>query len=206
MNQTEIILKLGRLLSLEHTSQCDSATCDINAAYDHRLFHWAIELFSGSGASSVEFDKLYNRLGPKFHKDAEKERQELCKECPHCNAVLWLESNPEADESLGCDSCGKGFTPRPIPISISIQAKKWFDSVNGNTYHSAEVSVLEPGADSWIDIGRADFTYGYGEQYRQTAREIIDHYYNVHSASHDSFKDLPMLENVHNVKRRKDLI
>lgn len=46
-------------------------------------------------------------------------------------------------------------------------ARRWFDKVNGNTYHSVE--VYRDG----VLLERVPFVYGYGEQYDQTAAEII---------------------------------
>jgi hypothetical protein len=50
---------------------------------------------------------------------------------------------------------------------IIIDAKRWFDRKYGNTYHSVSVNV------DGKHIGRADFAYGYGEQYLQSAHEIL---------------------------------
>lgn len=49
---------------------------------------------------------------------------------------------------------------------LTIIGRRWFDKVNGNTYHSVEV---------WQDgkqLARAPFTYGYGQQYQQTALDL----------------------------------
>lgn len=49
-------------------------------------------------------------------------------------------------------------------IRFTVIAKKWFDKVNGNTYHSVRcVRHL----DNAIVVG--EFQYGYGENYKQTA-------------------------------------
>lgn len=50
---------------------------------------------------------------------------------------------------------------------ITIDAKKWRDRINGNTYHSVAVHV-----DGKM-VGMVPFTYGYGEQYIQTAHKIL---------------------------------
>jgi hypothetical protein len=50
---------------------------------------------------------------------------------------------------------------------VIIKAKRWFDKVNGNTYHSVVVYV-----DSKI-IGENPFAYGYDEAYLQTAHKIL---------------------------------
>jgi len=50
---------------------------------------------------------------------------------------------------------------------IIINGKRWFDKVNGNTYHSVSVNV------DGKEIGRSGIHYGYGDQYIQTAHEIL---------------------------------
>lgn len=45
---------------------------------------------------------------------------------------------------------------------------KWFDKVNGNTYHSAKVIDTETG-----NIEYTRFCYGYGQQYIHSAEEHI---------------------------------
>ena len=50
---------------------------------------------------------------------------------------------------------------------ITIDAKRWFDRINGNTYHSVAVYV-----DGKL-VGVKPFQYGYGEQYLQTAHEVL---------------------------------
>jgi hypothetical protein len=50
---------------------------------------------------------------------------------------------------------------------IIIKAKKWFDKINGNTYHS--VIVYKNGK----EVGRSPMTYGYGDAFMQTAFEIM---------------------------------
>jgi hypothetical protein len=53
-------------------------------------------------------------------------------------------------------------------IKFVCYAKRWFDRVNGNTYHSVRVVRVADGA---VIVGA--FQYGYGDQYRQTALEIM---------------------------------
>ena len=49
----------------------------------------------------------------------------------------------------------------------TIVAKRWFQKSFGNTYHSCEVFHNSK------SIGQVPYTYGYGEQYRQTAHQIM---------------------------------
>lgn len=52
-----------------------------------------------------------------------------------------------------------------------IDGRKWFDRVNGNTYHGVTVTIKHnKGDDLILHSGRV---YGYGEQYIQTAIELI---------------------------------
>jgi len=49
---------------------------------------------------------------------------------------------------------------------------KWFDKVNGNTYHSAKVLDVET-----KEIFYTRFCYGYGNAYITSARECIEAWY-----------------------------
>ena len=51
---------------------------------------------------------------------------------------------------------------------FTVIAAKWFDRVNGNTYHSVRCIRHK---DNAVVVGQ--FQYGYGDQYRQTALEVI---------------------------------
>ena len=50
---------------------------------------------------------------------------------------------------------------------VLIIGRRWFDRINGNTYHTAEVIVNDK------VIGKSRMTYGYEEQYIQTGKEIL---------------------------------
>jgi len=49
-------------------------------------------------------------------------------------------------------------------IKFTVIARKWFDKVNGNTYHSVRCVRCK---DNTVVVGA--FQYGYGESYKQTA-------------------------------------
>jgi len=52
-------------------------------------------------------------------------------------------------------------------IKFVCQAVRWFDRVNGNTYHSVRVTRCSDGK---TIVGlNAPYEYGYGDQYRNTA-------------------------------------
>lgn len=51
--------------------------------------------------------------------------------------------------------------------SIEIIGLRWFDKINGNTYHSTQVIINDE--DSFYE----GMTYGYDRAYEQTAQEIL---------------------------------
>ena len=51
-------------------------------------------------------------------------------------------------------------------IKFVIHAKKWRDKINGNTYHSVQILKTENNL-----MIASSFTYGYGDQFIQTASE-----------------------------------
>ncbi len=109
----DTINRLEGLLDDEHCSCCDSLTCDVDVCFDDGYTLWAIELFSGSGASSDEFNRLYSKLPKRFRADSERERKLFVKdtehaECPHCNAVTW--HTEHFNGSIPCESYGKTYS------------------------------------------------------------------------------------------------
>ena len=54
---------------------------------------------------------------------------------------------------------------------IIIDARRWFDRTYGNTYHSVTVTIKH--ARRADLVLRVDYEYGYGEQYLQTAHELL---------------------------------
>ena len=53
-------------------------------------------------------------------------------------------------------------------IKFVCKACRWFDRVNGNTYHSVRTTRVKDSA-----VIAAPLQYGYGDHYRQTALEIM---------------------------------
>ena len=49
-------------------------------------------------------------------------------------------------------------------IKFVVDAARWFDKVNGNTYHSCRITRIKDGGMIY-----SRFQYGYGDCYRQTA-------------------------------------
>ena len=97
----------------------------------------------------------------------------------------------------------KDWTNRPV--SVDIQAKRWFDGVNGNTYHSVRVCI------DGSEIGSVPFAYGYERQYEQTALDLINAHFasslKINDIFHSMYRNkfIKLAVNVHDVKRRKDL-
>jgi len=57
---------------------------------------------------------------------------------------------------------------KPRTIKFICTAVKWFDRVNGNTYHSVRIERVRDGK-----VIAQGMTYGYGEHYRQTALKLM---------------------------------
>jgi hypothetical protein len=53
-------------------------------------------------------------------------------------------------------------------IKFTVNAVRWFDKVNGNTYHSVRITRISDG-----EVIKQGMTYGYGDCYRQTALGIM---------------------------------
>jgi hypothetical protein len=51
---------------------------------------------------------------------------------------------------------------------FTVIVKKWFDKINGNTYHSVRCI-----RHSDREVITGPFQYGYGEHYKQTALEVM---------------------------------
>ena len=58
--------------------------------------------------------------------------------------------------------------------SFVVIGGKWFDKVNGNTYHTAKIIDGQTGETYF-----SRFQYGYGSQYLQSAREYIKDTLNI---------------------------
>ena len=80
--------------------------------------------------------------------------------------------------------------------------KKWFDKVNGNTYHSVEYHDFDTG--KTITSGRV---YGYGDHYKQTAYEMmVKQGYSTDQSLNDFWKNNSVYYHVVEVSRKKDLM
>jgi hypothetical protein len=55
-----------------------------------------------------------------------------------------------------------------VEKKFTVIARRWFDKMNGNTYHSVRCIRHK---DNAVCVG--PFQYGYGEHYKQTALEVM---------------------------------
>ena len=55
-----------------------------------------------------------------------------------------------------------------MKVKFTVEAIRWFDKINGNTYHSVKITNNETGE----QIAHP-FTYGYGDSYRQSTFEVM---------------------------------
>lgn len=51
--------------------------------------------------------------------------------------------------------------------TVTVIGRRWFDRVNGNTYHSCTVLI------NGEEVGRNEFEYGYGSQWEYTGLELL---------------------------------
>ena len=61
--------------------------------------------------------------------------------------------------------------------------KLWFDKANGNTYHSVQIQVLG----KTLHSGK---TYGYGNQYEETLKQMIQDFSATHYNNELGLKNL----------------
>jgi hypothetical protein len=71
-------------------------------------------------------------------------------------------------------------------IKFIANAVRWFDRVNGNTYHSVNITRVKDGKVIYCPM-----TYGYGECYRQTALELMHQYNWLPTRYINDSRDLP---------------
>lgn len=51
--------------------------------------------------------------------------------------------------------------------TVTVIGRRWFDRINGNTYHSCTVHV------NGDEVGHEPFEYGYGNQWEHTGLELL---------------------------------
>jgi len=80
--------------------------------------------------------------------------------------------------------------------------KKWFDAKNGNTYHSVEYHDFNTG-----ETITSGMVYGYGDQYKLTAYEMmIKHGYSTDHSPKEFQENNTIHYHVVEVSRKRDLI
>lgn len=83
-------------------------------------------------------------------------------------------------------------------MQLVINGNRWFNKVEGNTYHSVQVFI-----DGNL-IATQGKTYGYGNQYQQTARELLEKAgYDIFGYLRECFGSILVF--CHDVQRQKDL-
>lgn len=95
---------------------------------------------------------------------------------------------------------------------IEIIGLRWFDKINGNTYHSVQVIINNK--DSFYE----GFTYGYDRAYEQTAKDLLikkilskrasNLLKNFNGGIYGFFmseRNIPINSHYQDVKRKKDL-
>jgi hypothetical protein len=91
--------------------------------------------------------------------------------------------------------------------NIVVIGKRWFDRINGNTYHSVAIIV------NGESVAYLPFQYGYDDQYRQTAQKWLTKNYSMpkkYDTEHDPLwriREHGIVVNfsVSDVSRKKDL-
>lgn len=93
-------------------------------------------------------------------------------------------------------------------ILFSVNMVKWFDKINGNTYHSVRITDTKTGK-TYVD--KYPYSYGYGETYKQTTLQIlidnqlIDAKYTEQSlyGMYQRENNYPIIWNVTNGKKKE---
>lgn len=94
--------------------------------------------------------------------------------------------------------------PKPVKPQYLVQGYKWFDRVNGNTYHTVIITDLRTGKEIHRDT---QMHYGYGDQWKHTSYDILkskglvkEEDRHNHELNHQRF-----VYSETNVNRKKDL-
>jgi hypothetical protein len=94
---------------------------------------------------------------------------------------------------------------------VHIHGRRWFERVNGNTYHSVTMYV------NGECVGKVDFQYGYGDQWVWTARDWLAEQGYLPGIIHGDgtpgeslwryceVKGIKFTQEVDDVRRKKDL-
>ena len=101
-----LLRELEAALEDEHCGECGSASCDINAAWDHGYPLWAANLLIGA-TECPRTEAALGAINP-THEELSAECDEFVENVPHvtcdaCNAVVW--ESAEGDRPEQCDNC-----------------------------------------------------------------------------------------------------
>lgn len=60
-------------------------------------------------------------------------------------------------------------------MSLGVYVNKWYDKVNGNTYHSVRILEATGEGEAYKEefIAENPITYGYGDHYKQTTLALL---------------------------------
>ena len=95
--------------------------------------------------------------------------------------------------------------------AFAISGYRWFQKSSGNTYHTATINALI--GDKWLEIGKTEMHYGYGEQYLVTAGDWLiangwleDEAREGYDVARWQIREAPSIsESVVDVPRKRDL-
>ena len=85
-------------------------------------------------------------------------------------------------------------------VKLVVVARRWFDRYHGHTYH--RVYILDTSTGVWHT---SEIEYGYGEQYRQTAYELVKEHSQFQGDYLDFIHDPQVEFFVSDVARKRDL-
>lgn len=95
-----------------------------------------------------------------------------------------------------------------MKFKYTVVVTRWFDKVNGNTYHSGEITSNTTG-----QVFPVDYQYGYGEQYKQSALEVLTNarkipiaYRGLHRWKYERENNYPIHWICFDVDRKKDMV
>ena len=87
--------------------------------------------------------------------------------------------------------------------TVVVIGRRWFDRINGNTYHSCYVTV------NGEEVGTEPFIYGYGNQWEYTGLELLRKVYaipaDVSALWHIKKYGINLVTSCTDVQRKRDL-
>jgi len=98
-----------------------------------------------------------------------------------------------------------------VKIKFVCNVVKWYDRINGNTYHSVRITDTKNGK---TYVNTTPYSYGYGEHYKQTAfgvlidRGLIDKKYTRKNVfvSFERENDYPIMWTITDVRKKSEMI